>query len=457
MKITKVISYKGAWDELVQNHQQEIDDIENCLEPFFTYINTSDSEMDRKNPRYLFEEKLSERGWTIIDKPHFSSTGQRINIGKLIGPVKNEVSATVGVSTLIIHDLSRWLFHQTTLAIKYGVIKIPILLVPSPDLASGVKNKWYYRSNFDIFHRQLDLLAPLSHPFKFVIASYSNQLSINNIDVIEIESDPNVNSKRIIDRCIEFPPEYHQAGLSILNFFGTYLRENYPEEEAKVRIEQDGLRVRLIIEKDDGESEVVEKALQEYELIVTGKESPEKFATSEILILELKNELRMAQFRIDSQRDIISLQNSRIDKLIGIVGDGLSNKAPISIDFRPSISTSSSVILNDKISTAIGTINELKNMLPTSSPAFLALNDLEGSLEAIESEKEPEIVKNSTALNKFKKIIDNMADGNTELGKAIKVAESGWELFKDLSGKYNRIAEWCGLPQVPSVFTNKCR
>ena len=60
---------------------------------------------------------------------------------------------------------------------------------------------------------------------------------------------------------------------------------------------------------------------------------------------------------------------------------------------------------------------------------------------------------NGAAWKKLKKIIDSISEGNTELGKVIKTAENGWDTFKNLAGKYNKIAEWCGLPQVPSIFT----
>lgn len=91
---------------------------------------------------------------------------------------------------------------------------------------------------------QLEMLAPLSHQYPFLVIGYSNHNVSIAPEIIELESDSYVErDNSVIDRCIQFPPEYHQAGLDILNYFGTYLREQYPEENASVRIEHRALRL----------------------------------------------------------------------------------------------------------------------------------------------------------------------------------------------------------------------
>jgi len=311
------------------------------------------------------------------------------------------------------------------------------------------------RFTFEMYQRQLEPLSPMSHGYPFLILGYNDQNDLfDSIEIFEIESDPLVQNENIvIDRCIEFPPEYYHAGLNILSFFGTYIKEQYPEEDAKVRIEQHDTLVRLVIESKDGKTEIIEKALEEYQLIVSGKKTPESFTQNEKLILELRNELRIAKFRIESQQDIIQLQDKRMDKLLDIVGIGLSTRPALSMDFRPNISLSCNVTINQNISSAIGNLNELRELIPKGDPDLLTINDLEGSLESIEKEQNPEIVKRSSAMSKFKRFIENVSDGTSEISKTIKTIENGWDIFKDLAGKYNSIAQWCGLPQVPTIFT----
>jgi hypothetical protein len=76
-------------------------------------------------------------------------------------------------------------------------------------------------------------------------------------------------------------------------------------------------------------------------------------------------------------------------------------------------------------------------------------------LEAVEKEKDPQVVRKSSAMSKFKRFIDKVTEGNNEVEKAIIAVEHGWDIFKDLAGKYNSIAQWCGLPQVPKIFTKE--
>ncbi|PSW66334.1 hypothetical protein [Photobacterium leiognathi] len=450
MYIEKVISYKDAWIEVNEKHPEELSEMLSALTDFISGNIEVESESGRRNPRDAWEKALYDRGWELIDRTHYSADGRRINVGRL-GPTKRGLSATFPFGSF--DHLSRWLFQQSTLAVKHGLIKIPIMLVPMREFARELESHFMRRETFEMNAGQLEMLAPLSHQHPFLVIGYSNQAPLVSPEVIELESDSYVEiDNSVIDRCIEFPPEYHQAGLDILNYFGTYLREQYPEENAAVKIEQNGLNVRMVIETEDGKSETIEKALHEYELIISGAEPPEKFAKSDKLVLELRNELRIAQFRLESQQDLIGMQNGRIDQLLDIVGSGLSQKNQVAIDFKPEISLSSNITINQDIAAALSNLNELMEELPRSNEAFLALNELEGSLAAIESNNDPESVRKSPAMSKFKRLIDKVTEHGSDLNSAIKSAESGWEIFSELAGKYNKVAEWCGLPLVPSAL-----
>jgi len=85
------------------------------------------------------------------------------------------------------------------------------------------------------------------------------------------------NFEKMIRCSIEFPAEYKQAGISILNYFSEILHKKYPEATATVDIKQDGLKVTMIVDPVDGKREIIEKMLHEYGLVVTGKMTPEAF------------------------------------------------------------------------------------------------------------------------------------------------------------------------------------
>jgi uncharacterized protein YjbI with pentapeptide repeats len=120
---------------------------------------------------------------------------------------------------------------------------------------------------------------------------------------------------RLIIRSIEFPQEYYQAGISILNYFSTVLRKKYKEKDAKVEIKQDGLKVTMIVDPVEGEKQVIEKALDEFGLVISGRMSLEEFTDDPFLAIEFKQELKIAKARIESQRELLQIQNTQIDDL----------------------------------------------------------------------------------------------------------------------------------------------
>jgi len=117
-------------------------------------------------------------------------------------------------------------------------------------------------------------------------------------------------------RSIEFSPEYKQAGMQILNYFGEILEQKYPDKKSKIIIEQDGLKVRMIIETPEGEKEKLEETLEEYGLVVTGKISMKKFFDGdEIQIMYLKHKLDMASMEIKHKQDMLVFSNQNIKEL----------------------------------------------------------------------------------------------------------------------------------------------
>jgi len=121
--------------------------------------------------------------------------------------------------------------------------------------------------------------------------------------------------EKLIIRSIEFPEQYKQAGVSILNYFSEILRKKYHETNATIQIKQEGLKVSMIIDPMDGNREVIEKALYDYSNLLNGNMTPEEFTNDRLLLIELKTELRMAQVRIETQKELLQNKDTQIDKL----------------------------------------------------------------------------------------------------------------------------------------------
>jgi hypothetical protein len=458
--INKIISFRHGWDLMNSQYSNELEDLKRALnEAIPSFLSRLSPSRNNKFEviNEVWRKALSARGWYIDDGTLYESPIS-ISVHNL-GPIKNSVSAYLSVSA--ISFLNTWVFQRSSIAIKHGEVKVPVLLIPIKAYGRTMSVSAYNRLSFENCLEQLNLLVPLGHAYPFLIIGYSDESS--DLEVFELQTADFLNNKKVVvDRCLEFPPEYHQAGLNILSYFGTYISEQYPNENAKVKIEQDGKLVRLIIESDNGKQEVIEKALNEYELFVTGKRAPEEITDNQLLVLEMRNELRMAKFRVESQQDIIRIQNRTIDTLndqmqnfMNLVGEGLRSRPSISIDFKPTFNVSSSTSTQVNFRDILSQVGELKQMIPNKGNDHIRLSDLEGSLGAIEKETNSEVIKSSPALAKLKQLLDEIADEKTTLHKVVKATESGWATFKNLAGKYNSVAEWCGLPQVPKIFTKQ--
>ncbi len=173
-----------------------------------------------------------------------------------------------------------------------------------------------------------------------------------------------ISDDNLITRSIEFPPEYHQAGISILNYFSTVLKKKYPDIKATVQIKQEDLKVTMTIDPVEGDREVIEKALDEYGLVVTGKMTPEEFTDDKLLKIELEGKLNQAKMEVENQKLLLQYQEEqlkkkdiRIDRFLDVVEAGLSRPVNIntgdSIDIdsdgNVSVAKNQSAITNGKV------------------------------------------------------------------------------------------------------------
>ncbi|MCP4112140.1 MAG: toll/interleukin-1 receptor domain-containing protein [Desulfobacteraceae bacterium] len=109
------------------------------------------------------------------------------------------------------------------------------------------------------------------------------------------------------------------------------LRKKYPDTKAKIRIEQDGLNVTMIIDPVEGNrevftldkyffnqqstwKEVIEQALDEYGLLITGKMTLEEYTDDRLLLIDLENKLTLVKAEVDNQNRLLQYQKREIKK-----------------------------------------------------------------------------------------------------------------------------------------------
>lgn len=471
MYIKSVVSYGNAWNDLIESYPDELAEIKQALAmltienienapPPSGYPFRETSRLSSMNVAGCWEHAIQRLGWENSSHDSIENIGTHPIRLHGLGFRKNRVTVSFQRHR---ESSNRWLYSLAPIATRNDYVDIPIatvMLSQTEELLFGRRSMM--RADFERTVDELIALSPLSHsnPFLLLGLSYDPE----PLHVIELEAEGGIESRQIvINRSIEFPPEYHQAGLGILNYFGTVLREKYPDHKAKVKIEQDGLKVRLIIESENGDREIIEKALEEYEMVVRGETAPEELFESKAKVLELKSELRIAQVRIEGQRDIIEYQGQELATLKQIIGHSLTNAAPqpICITVSPNIqvinssSSSVAVTIENSFPEIIGHVQELIDLVASDATLHLRLLDLDESLNAVANKKTTGAVRESGGIQKLKKFLDEASEAGSSVNTFLSKVSDGVELVQKLAERYNKVAEWCGAPQVPSVFLGK--
>ena len=128
-----------------------------------------------------------------------------------------------------------------------------------------------------------------------------------------------------IERAIEFPPEYKQAGIGILSYFSEVLAKKYPNEDIRVSILQAGNKVTLRIETMAGDIEEIERTLEDYGLVVSGRLPVEEFTEDRELIRDLKMKLEVANLELRLRREAYLEQRQSYEKRVAALEDQVNN------------------------------------------------------------------------------------------------------------------------------------
>lgn len=79
------------------------------------------------------------------------------------------------------------------------------------------------------------------------------------------------------------------------------------------------------------------------------------------------------------------------------------------------------------------------------------LNRVSEAVAALEAAQTPAEAKaNTKDLGRLKSFVRKLSDASTTVGKAVRAVESGVGYAQDIGRFYNGVAQWCGLPIVPT-------
>lgn len=219
--------------------------------------------------------------------------------------IKNNISIK-GLFHEMSAPFSPWLFVEVPKLYERNITDLSILIVSSDELEEKFKkdeerfnNRPFYES---VLNDVLEQYLPLNHEAPFLIFIISEEKCEDYI-VEELLSN---NDSYIIEKSIEFSPEHFQAGMGILAYFGEVLKRK-EINNASVRIIQDNNTVKLQIQSDNGDIEVIEKTLEEYSLVISNQASADILYNKPSDILALQQKLEIAKLEVKQTRDILQL------------------------------------------------------------------------------------------------------------------------------------------------------
>ena len=103
-----------------------------------------------------------------------------------------------------------------------------------------------------------------------------------------------------------------------------------------------------------------------------------------------------------------------------------------------------------------GGISELQDEVIKIKPELKDdFTALQNSLQKIEQAEKPANVKDSGPMNKIRRFLKEAEDTGSQLGKSIDKVKAGYSIMQDVAENYNKLAQWCGMPVVPSIFLKK--
>ncbi len=208
---------------------------------------------------------------------------------------------------------------------------------------------------------------------------------------------------RVIERSIEFPPEYKQAGVSILSYFSRVVDSKYPEDDVRVSILQEGNKVTLRVETPDGEVEDIDRTLDEYGMVVNGQLPVAQFTGDQELIRDLKTRLEVTRLELKLRQEAflegkeqygqrIQSLESQVDTLTGLVTQGLGQAGTL-------LSVLQATIAHGDVSRAIA--DSLARIADLAESEYSDDN-------AAEMEAEFETIRNESP-TVYKRVVDQMA------------------------------------------------
>ncbi|MGI4823615.1 MAG: hypothetical protein ACRYFV_20580 [Janthinobacterium lividum] len=321
----RIISFNNGWNILHQEKPQEWEDIKNVLLEMTPEVMTKPrSYMADEIDESIVDDTLAvlhlARVWDyFVGKkdwvPITYSLGRDNVENSFITNVKNKTYSKLVGGINKDYEIDKLLFITSPRAFNSGICDVFVGIVPD-DSVSNLYGDLNKNIREHAFNNKM-VLSLIDNNSNIVIKAPVVFVFFSQVEEeLLVDERLIIYSDNIVARSIEFEPEYYQAGVGILSYFGEVLRQKYPDVNAKVRIEQDGNVVRMRIETPTGENEVIERELERYALVIANQLPPSALLENKIHVMQLENKLSMAELEIRQTKNALQLAGNLYGKQV---------------------------------------------------------------------------------------------------------------------------------------------
>jgi len=97
-------------------------------------------------------------------------------------------------------------------------------------------------------------------------------------------------------------------------------------------------------------------------------------------------------------------------------------------------------------------LQDLDELVDGNDPLKLQIVDLKNAVRGLDSQESKLEIGQSPGLDKLQKLLVETNTPGSAISKFLDKCQDGIDLVQQLGRSYNRIAEWCALPQIPKFF-----
>jgi hypothetical protein len=307
----RIIGINEGWKKLINSNPEEWHELDGIIKGLNIGMLADPDVMKHMHmtgePRfsslaYLWNTLVENAGWKRSRNRKDGATSFSLR------NTKNGVATQMLTMEYLSQDFASLVMATIPRANSLGLCKVFVLFVPVDKCLELFPNTKSVSRNFieSTCRAQLNDLLLLIPVVPIVIVFFSQKEEDISVEEIETVSDEPI----FLERSIEFAPEYYQAGVGVLSYFGEILRQKYPDVNAKVRIEQQGNIVRMHIETPNGDINIIEKELEMYALVIKKQAPIESLFQDKLQIMALENKLEVAQMEIRQAYKMLDLSES---------------------------------------------------------------------------------------------------------------------------------------------------